>query len=1662
MSDNTQHTFGPWLRACVRDAALQLAAERLATAACTPEQGDGALLVFSMARACCETLGAADCDPIKAWTTLAANLAENGLPASKKHAQIQEGSRRDRRAKVWGPLLRMADLHAQHKLTPGCRVAVGLALSQGLASGVALSKKVADQLSGMAGACVRGSGHEYAAEWVAFSEANLLDAAELKSVVNSGAPEQIRSLAATLLRALDGLPAVPLPASIRSDAPGAVAGGIAAGTTADEANQQPFMPEPSGDDEPHGKRKKRSQSTQPRLKQVASVKGVSKDASFARTAHVFGVPDAWDRYAPHRLSPVTQAIGQALAPARQGLTRSLAVLAIMAMVVSHDHRPAARLRIGLRDGEVPDLYYCPKYRCVFASRRLLLRLKTDDGTPDLIPLFVPGDAADEIARLLHAQPDARDLVDLFGIQNLDEWLRQTEAWLSGLGDPAHKSTSGRVSHALGLMYRLVGASEVEAALLTLNLALAPDGALHYIAISAERAYELACRVFDFLKLQRPAPPPAGMRIGSRDVPTFDEMREDWADLSQKACDGLQRMSTAGALDDLLSAFTQVMVAARRAYESLTGARHENLGMPRVADLLGSDQEGYTDDKRTQPSSARLLTMTPDLRHVISVVCEARALLLARLRALGVPEEQIPGELKVLLPWTPFFFRLKRGGKRNKRLLTLRVLDGKTLEKHKRPWKGASNMGRHFWASAAGRSDVDWAEQVTCGHGRGLAHVGSPCLGIPVAVLQDGVSSLVRSTLDALALPAFGGGLSPPVPQIDPVFDFRFIDARDRGARFVGSAPGDMPAHHCDSHSTMALPVARAMRTHVGEDDHQANGATVLLALAAIDGLTYSQDIRSVWGQLRQNQGTPAAAFITVQRTGGQSFELKLLPATRTALDLAGPLPAWDVAERALRTWLVARWPSIRWPTRPGGVLAAVCWIAARLVRLCQLPILVQAYRPEVNAACYDAVSNLRLKTGGAPVVLGGAELRPLLRPITRRARSTGKTVLQQMLRQHGGIAMSKLRKGGEERRAKVLHAWFERSFPVHSLTPVALMVLRWVLAECDRWNPVRPHRDQPSTIYKYLQRLLAALDLLPEGTDPAAFGAAEWRQFGTAMLDTSDVVLEADLAKAFRWRRVALGRLVSVLQTLPQYGLARHAVSGPDVPAGVVPRAVSAARVMVRPADLETAVVALHTVYDDDFVQALAAEARLRLAFDLRARADEINALELSDLAADGSFASIDTVGFTHLKTTLSMRLARLSPRTAEVMLQLRAALRALGKPPRLFFSEVNGQEDLRHGYRQQVVVDAVMRGVLSHPGFDPHALRGNGFMDGLCPNHTDHVIAMLAGPFELVHARAIVDGLAGASPAHVAVQLNTTGHASDGVAVADYMTAWPWWYAAGMRVTLTDVPLTPALAARIPGCSKSGLATWRRRAKHRGTVDEWCWSVRRHVPGWTWRPACTAEVPTAPPARAPAVAAKPTTLANPLVSLPFAKQVHYLVLRQLGWEDVGARGDARIGDRAGDALEPLLLLLPVHAEVHDPGNPDPSDRPRDSAARLLEVPPGQALFKHLLVAPSVASQLLLQMLRGAAPTCSKAHVDEALRALPQALGLELAFGPGEPGTTFKQIFKASRRVRVTGLTRAPKPAPRVRVIEALPSPINQCTAAEFTALARLILESIHQLKQGV
>lgn len=136
----------------------------------------------------------------------------------------------------------MAGLHAQQKLAPGCRVAVGLVLSLSLSSGVALSKKVANQLSGMAGACVRGSGHAYADGWISFSDANLQGAGDLRTVVNSGAPEQIRSLAATLLRALDGLPAVPLPASIPGDAPGAVAGGRTAGATAEGANPQPLLP----------------------------------------------------------------------------------------------------------------------------------------------------------------------------------------------------------------------------------------------------------------------------------------------------------------------------------------------------------------------------------------------------------------------------------------------------------------------------------------------------------------------------------------------------------------------------------------------------------------------------------------------------------------------------------------------------------------------------------------------------------------------------------------------------------------------------------------------------------------------------------------------------------------------------------------------------------------------------------------------------------------------------------------------------------------------------------------------------------------------------------------------------------------------------------------------------------------------------------------------------------------------------------------------------------------------------------------------------------------------------------------------------------------------------------------------------------------------------
>lgn len=594
MSNEKQTVFGAWLDASLHDARSRPAAARLATACGSPAQGDGALLVFSLARTALAKLDADPKGPAAEWARLAGTVARDGLLVGAAHSQIQEGTRRNRRMKVWGPMLRMADLHATDDLCHGSLLAIGLVLASGLCSEVGLSKKIADQLSGMAGACLSGSGHSYAHEWVAFSELNLLDVEALQQVVDGGAPEQIRSLASRLRKAVERLPSLPSPGTIRP-------------AQAMSAASPPAGPLPLS----AAARKPVARGSHPPFerKLVASVIGISKAASYAGTAEVFGVPDTWNRYAPQRLVHVTGAIGEALGPSRLGMTRGFALLSLMAMVVSHDHRPSLKLRIGLKPGEIKDLWYCPVSRCAFADRRLLLRLETDDGTPDLIPLFVPGDAADEIERLLRLTPGARDFVELIGVGDLDEWLSLAESWLAGLGDPAHKSRSARVSHALGLVYRAVGASEAEAALLTLNLALAPDGALNYIAIEPARAYELACRVFDFLQLQRPAPPPEGMRIGSRDVPTCQELRDDWEGLSETAADDLRCLRVADSLEALKTRFNGVMVAARRAYESLYGARHESMGMPRAMDLLASDQEAFTDDKNTRPSSARLLPMT---------------------------------------------------------------------------------------------------------------------------------------------------------------------------------------------------------------------------------------------------------------------------------------------------------------------------------------------------------------------------------------------------------------------------------------------------------------------------------------------------------------------------------------------------------------------------------------------------------------------------------------------------------------------------------------------------------------------------------------------------------------------------------------------------------------------------------------------------------------------------------------------------------------------------------------------------------------------------------------------------------------------------------------------------------------------------------------------
>lgn len=1615
------------------DSRLLQDAMALLAVANSPAHGAGAPQVFEAFAECLEALHRREGNELAdMWARTVRQLvaANHKLAATDGH--VNRPTSRERERPVWGALLRLAEMaRSADGLHPGAACVAGhfvlaqlrriRAANEEASSFKPLPSKTAARVVACAQACTPGSESKTATEWQTFANVEHFTAATVVKVAANTPIGEIRLLASALVRALDQQSRTETPASKQVTR---IVEGKAVSEVPSRTNRRTNKPR----------------------KEHPTAAGLMKTASFACMAEAFCVDRYWHWLAPTELKPVTRKLANALHDGRaEDETTDFALLALVSLLVSHDHRCTLRLSLVRND----DIWFCPVLGCVYVDRGILLGLSGPRGTHGYVLVVFPRLVVRTMRKRMAQRPEATDLAGLMHRIPDDAWLSEAEQFVCGLGDPSHPPRSARLSHSLATAFIATGASRPVAAQQTLNWAVGADSTPNYYGIPAKVANEAAARAFHLLELGPPEDLPADMWSGRPDVPADEDIRCAWQGCGEPVRRALEQLPDCQTVATCLACFNPAMVACWRALSLADGGRPTRPDRPTLADTLVHPRWYRRDDKDSEErSSARPLLRTEAAADVISATVALRQLLVRQLRDIGLSEDQLPRSLVDAKHSASLFFEVAWKASGTDRLVA-RAFSEQLLANHKAAWTGPPNLGRVFWVSEAVVAHEEWTALLVTGHGRSLAHPGTVALSRPVMRLLEDYVPFVQNTLKRLDLPRFAGGMHPSTALQPPQLDLSFLDRRAE----VKSKPRDIPGHHVDADTLPALVIVDACIAQLGQASGIPKAARVLMALVCASGLVHSDDVIGAWRALTSADASPAAGWMEWRRPSKQIIRMPKQPQTWISTALCGELPPLAQAEAELRTWLVQQFPSVRWPTRENAIVTALCYVAARWIRLHVPPFLLEAFRPELAAATFDGPSNTRLCDVGARRELGLMDM-PRPRQSLRQTDASGSGELQQviaMMRKH----IPRNRKlGGPEKRARRIGALLHARFDLDQLSPMAAMVVTWLRGEAGRWKPPAPGRAVPGTWTEYLRRMLPVLlKAEAERRDPMAFSPADWRHLGQAILDTSDVDDPAKRAQVHLERRHALARMAVLLAREPDYPDAL-AMLGSKFSTGKPPSyRPSRASVLVTGFDVEVCARLLRTKQHDWPLEALLEEAQLRLAYDGCARADETNALAVTDISADGMQMAFWPHGFTHLKREWNHRTIDLRLGTTAVALAAKEALRRQSERSQFLFSQQGGLVDLRIGRAMQTRLSGMLRTITCNSRFVWHALRGAGLMQRLAPEWELDLQRYIQGPLLLRHARSLVDKMAGASVNHLARSLGYSGHLSPGVPIRHYLTSWPYWYAMAMRATLADqVRVSPDLADAVPGANRALLSTANCRFRNDGVVDDWAWLIKQlHFRGWRQDrdPLKHQVLPEVKPAKDD-------------TPLPLINSTRYLLLRTLHVDTQSAAHMARIAHGRALRLEPAGALLRRFEEVHQPADgSEAGDVMRASTLNALETPSRRALLSSLVFAPEAARTVLRQWLDGIGPEPSADRARAILQCLPAELGLDFHGGLDPPLIELGGRLRRPKARTEVDLDRV-RVQPRLRLFQLHDARTDQKApsrrpndhrAAVLSALARLTLQ---------
>lgn len=1562
-----KNTYASWFDELLSKAGRHDATRRLFNSLAVPTNGAGILSVLGIVAKGC-SICAVKNPALELWSSHI-NVVYGALCSIvSRHPTLSAVTDRELNLDTFGPLSNLGTI-GERKLFPSVLESIGWIVMEALRNNEIISTKSAAQILTLQRSASRKNTDS---DWELLCTQTALVRSTLEDLAKENRNKDVSALASKLLNSAFlnlNAPFLEIPSTIANDP--------------EDAQKQ--KPQNQG----HSKSSSEKKSTNTPLPSVVNLKS---KASYVAPIASFANQDSYDRLAPKRLKKTTTILAADLELMGIIERPALASIAILSLYINHNPRSTLNLSL-IPNNDI----WLGKCANIYFNHDVYIGLSGNLGESNIVKIALPSKLKKYLKRQLAKNPNAKTLAELLNITEQKQWLSKLENYLSNTGDRAHKTTPGRLSHSLNLIYLEVGSTYEFAALDTLSPEITGDSALNYVRVDYKYAQTIRSRVAQYLDLgdieDEDNDPPW---IGSKYCPSTDELIEDWNEQSSSFTKSLNDIEIASSKSEVMQAFNIGSAANTRAFRVVTASRMQLTAHPTRRDLLSNQDYIYVYDKNTQPSSARLLKRSRYIDQIINAQQKITQIAYQRLLQLKLTLNEIPKSIASPGQQEAFFTELYFDKKAR---LKSRAIDIKTVTLHTNTsGELASNSSRQWWGSVcASQPEPSWISRSILGHSRKLAIVGSWCsLAAPAYLIQQ-AGQLMTSKIEEIDLLKYTQSDNSKIDLISANFSFKGMDKTRINGKSFNPA---MPKHYCDHTTLPAVTMAEEIRKLICDNKKCSSSAKTLLSLVFMDGITNDDDIHSIWLEFKCQKPSEPLIDLKWRRDSGQEIQIPAQPSTRSHLGLANPLSEIDFAAKECITYLKDIFPSVTWPETARGLMRALIWIMCRWQRVHVPPFLLYCFDSSVVAATYSSKSQARLLHGENHSQVNSDDIANAAKPC--KLSSKARPSLSTLQNSFGKIANGNLKKGGDKKRSTLLLKLLEEEFTFNDSDPSLEIIVNWLSIELMQWIQGETNPIEVDVMYQYLSRVLRRISCYPHTyQSPTYWSANDWRNLCNWILNVDDKLIEKQTNIRLN-RDIALRRILTTLANNGIYKIPSEALPGLIIDKSRT-WCESASRVYVSNASTQNVASALAYIYKDWEIKSLQSKVLHELFISGCMRSRENSAL-MSKHIGDG-IAVMTECGFSHIKTTLSERLAILSTTLSTEIEKLIKLLSKLPYPPEHLFSEEDTVVNLTIGRDKADVIVQLYRLILGDPAFVLHSLRGYGLQQQITPDFERSIHSIFSeGYFPLENSLQLVSVFNASDPSYLANCFLKSGHASHRTPAESYCSIWPYWYAAFMRSTQVGQCLTRSLANSLSCKSDEILRTERRRF---GSVDEWNWAILPNRRDRKNRVILNSMVNSVNLSE---------FSAKDVPTQDDSSEYRYLVYRHFELDKVSSEHEANCGRSSSDLIDSNLLFAPSFKHLHKrtPGRIDKEGRPKLSALRRAKGEDNEDLIEFIRVSSARSALVLDDLLSNKCLRISPNDIISALSAIPLDFSLQICWAKGSIDTQVASLLASNKRI--TGL----------------------------------------------